>query len=46
VDYGQWGDIDATEVARGTPLGRPRRKFTRVDDMLDVARDVPPGALS
>jgi ferredoxin--NADP+ reductase len=45
VDYGQWGDIDATEVARGTPLGRPRRKFTCVDDMLDIARGVPPETL-
>jgi len=34
VCYGDWEAIDAKEVARGQPKGKPREKFTRVDEML------------
>ena len=37
VDYPAWLRVDAEEVRRGVALGRPRQKFTRVDDMLGVA---------
>lgn len=37
VDYPAWLRIDAEEVRRGRIAGCPRRKFTRVDDMLGVA---------
>jgi len=34
VCYADWDAIDAEEVARGQPKGKPREKFTRVDEML------------
>jgi ferredoxin--NADP+ reductase len=36
VSYPQWRAIDAAEVARGAPLGKPREKFTDVAEMLSV----------
>ena len=38
VTYSGWELIDAAEKAAGEPLGRPRVKFTRVEEMLDAAR--------
>lgn len=38
VDADGWRAIDAAEVARGAAHGRPRMKFTSVDDMLTAAR--------
>ena len=34
VSYADWSAIDAQEVGRGQPKGKPREKFTRVQDML------------
>jgi len=34
VSYADWSVIDAAEVARGRPKGKPREKFTRVEQML------------
>ena len=34
--YDDWKRLDELEVARGQELGRPRLKFTRVEDMLAV----------
>ncbi len=39
VDYPGWQKINAAEVARGAAQGRPREKFTRIDEMLRVASD-------
>jgi ferredoxin--NADP+ reductase len=39
VTYDDWRRIDAAEIARGVPLGKPREKFVRVQDMLDALRD-------
>lgn len=36
VDYAGWLRLDALEVARGKPLGKPREKFTDVGEMLDA----------
>lgn len=36
VHYDDWCRIDAAEVARGAAAGKPREKFTTVDEMLDV----------
>jgi ferredoxin--NADP+ reductase len=38
VTYSEWQAIDRAEQERGHPLGRPRVKFVRVDEMLDAAR--------
>jgi len=38
VTYSGWQLIDAAEKAAGEPQGRPRVKFTRVEQMLDAAR--------
>ena len=38
VDYPGWQRVDAEEVRAGQAGGRPRRKFTRIDDMLRAAR--------
>ena len=34
IDFGDWQKIDAAEVARGEPKGKPREKFTRREEML------------
>jgi len=34
VTYADWLRLDEIEMARGQELGRPRLKFTRVEDML------------
>jgi ferredoxin--NADP+ reductase len=44
VTYGGWTAIDRAECERGRPLGRPRVKFCRVDEMLEVARSGDPVA--
>ena len=36
VSYADWQRIDAAEIARGAAAGKPREKFTRLDEMLDV----------
>lgn len=36
VSYPEWKKIDDQEVVRGKPAGKPREKFTQVDDMLSV----------
>jgi ferredoxin/flavodoxin---NADP+ reductase len=38
VSYQGWEAIDRAEQERGKPLGRPRVKFVRIDEMLDAAR--------
>jgi len=34
VSFGDWRKLDGLEVARGVPLGRPRVKFTSIEEML------------
>jgi hypothetical protein len=34
VSYPDWRRLDALEIERGRARGRPRRKFTRVEEML------------
>lgn len=34
VDYAEWQRLDAAEVERGKPHGRPRVKFLRLEEML------------
>jgi ferredoxin--NADP+ reductase len=41
VTFEGWQAIDVAEQERGKPLGRPRVKFVRVDEMLDAARGTP-----
>jgi len=36
LTYEDWLRLDAIETARGREAGRPRVKFTRVEDMLDA----------
>lgn len=36
VDYNAWLKLDAAEVERGKPKGKPREKFTRLEEMLAV----------
>lgn len=36
VTFTDWQKIDAAELAEGQATGRPREKFTRVEDMLAV----------
>lgn len=39
VTYADWQVLDAIEQAYGAQTGRPRLKFTRVDDMLRALND-------
>ena len=34
-----WEKIDAAEVGKGEPHGRPRVKFVRIDEMLETAAE-------
>ncbi len=36
LDYGAWLTVDAAELERGKPKGKPREKFTRTAEMLAV----------
>ena len=36
VSYVDWQKIDAAEIQRGEAAGKPREKFTRVEEMLEV----------
>jgi ferredoxin--NADP+ reductase len=36
VSYEDWRQIDAAEVERGAPAGKPREKFLSTDEMLGV----------
>ena len=36
IDFPEWQRIDAEEVRRGEPKGKPREKFTRRGEMLQV----------
>jgi ferredoxin--NADP+ reductase len=36
VTYADWKKIDQAELANGEEAGRPRVKFTTIDDMLAV----------
>jgi ferredoxin/flavodoxin---NADP+ reductase len=33
-DYQTWSRLDTAEISRGKPKGKPREKFTRIDEML------------
>ena len=44
VTYAGWEAIDRAEQERGKPLGRPRVKFVRIDEMLEAARSGDPVA--
>ena len=34
MDFDDWRRVDAAEIARGEPEGKPREKFTRREEML------------
>ena len=36
VSYEDWRAIDASEVSRGAAASKPREKFTRISEMLDL----------
>jgi ferredoxin/flavodoxin---NADP+ reductase len=36
VSYDDWIAIDQAEIGRGVPKGKPREKFTSVEEMLDL----------
>lgn len=36
VSLADWHQIDAAEIARGEVVGKPRERFTRIDEMLQV----------
>jgi ferredoxin--NADP+ reductase len=38
VSYDDWIALDQAEIGRGTPRGKPREKFTSVEEMLDLLR--------
>lgn len=38
VTYSDWRRIDEAEIQRGKPKGKPREKFTRISEMLEVLK--------
>jgi len=43
IGWSEWLRLNELEVARGRALGRPRDKFTRVDEMLEALGNRPRG---
>jgi ferredoxin--NADP+ reductase len=39
VTFADWRKLDALEVERGKPAGRPRSKFTSIEEMLAALSD-------
>ena len=39
LNYQNWLKLDAAEIDRGKPKGKPREKFTRIHEMLAVSDD-------
>lgn len=39
VTFGDWEHLDAAEIARGKPTGKPREKFTSVEEMIAAVRE-------
>jgi len=39
LNYQNWLKLDAAEIDRGKPKGKPREKFTRIHEMLVVSLD-------
>jgi ferredoxin/flavodoxin---NADP+ reductase len=39
LNYQNWLKLDAAEINRGKPKGKPREKFTRIHEMLAVSLD-------
>ncbi len=37
VSFSDWKKIDAAEIERGKPSGKPREKFTKIEEMLSAA---------
>jgi ferredoxin--NADP+ reductase len=38
-NYQNWSMLDAVEISRGKPKGKPREKLTRIDEMLAASND-------
>jgi len=38
VSFSDWKKIDAAEMERGKPIGKPREKFVKVEEMLAVLK--------
>jgi ferredoxin--NADP+ reductase len=38
VSFAGWEAIDLAEKGKGEPLGRPRVKFCRIDEMVEASR--------
>ena len=37
VEYANWLNVERTEIAAGSKIGRPRLKLTKLDDLLEAA---------
>lgn len=40
VTFAEWQKLDQAEVERGAALNRPRLKFSRIDEMLQIVREL------
>ncbi len=38
VNFAEWSQIDAKEIEHGEPKGKPREKFTYIEEMLSVVK--------
>jgi ferredoxin--NADP+ reductase len=45
-NYRNWSMLDTAEISRGKSKGKPREKFTRIDEMLSIPAAAPAGGLS
>jgi ferredoxin--NADP+ reductase len=44
ISFAGWEAIDAAEKGKGEPLGRPRVKFCRINEMVEASRSAEPVA--
>jgi ferredoxin--NADP+ reductase len=42
VDYSDWQRIDAAEIVRGQKKSKPREKFTRIEEMIEICAHCKP----
>ena len=38
INYKQWQKVDQSEIERGQELGRPRLKYTDIEEILRIAK--------
>ncbi len=38
INFAEWSQIDTKEIEHGEPKGKPREKYTSIEEMLSVIK--------